>query len=263
VEEVIYDQDVQNEAAVIARDFSTVLLKLKRLNFSSNIFAVRPENLESRPAPVLTILTPYLFKTFATAVSRQALVQQHAIFTSLIAHPSLGTSAEWWFESYAHVRLSDPARPPIQTHIRSAPNLSFIPAPKDVLAGTDALRKIKPPFDFYWRPREPNNFEGIDYLIRTGNTVRVGQYITSSSPRSATKGFDEIYKIMNHKKNVEWHFDIVGPELSVAESARDAHKLTGRWMDTPIYSCRLEFGISDKALLERVLNEVSTVVISG
>ena len=46
VEEDIYDQDVQNEAAVIARDFSTVLLKLKRFNFSSKIFAVRPENLE-------------------------------------------------------------------------------------------------------------------------------------------------------------------------------------------------------------------------
>jgi hypothetical protein len=262
VEEDTYDQDVQNGAADIARDFSTVFLKLERLDFSSKlsskIFAVRPENLESRP-PVLTIPTPYLFKTLATAVSRQALVQQHAIFTSLTAHPSLGTAAGWWFENYAHVRLSDPTRPPIQTHIRSAPNPPSIPAPKAVLAGTDALRKIKPPFNFYWRPQEPN-FEGIDYLIRIGNTVRVGQYTTSSSRRSATKGLDKIYKVMNHKKNVEWHFDIVGPELSAAESARDSHKLTGRWVDTPIYSSRLELGILDKPLLERVLNEVNTVI---
>ena len=47
--------------------------------------------------PVLTISTPYLFKTLAMAVSRQALVQ-HAIFTTLSAHPSLGSAAGWWFE---------------------------------------------------------------------------------------------------------------------------------------------------------------------
>lgn len=73
------------------------------------------------------------------------IFRQHAIFTSLTAHPSLGTATGWWFENYAHVRLSDPTRPPIQTHIRGAPNPPSIPAPKDVLPGTDALCKFKPP----------------------------------------------------------------------------------------------------------------------
>jgi len=228
-EEARYELNVKSVATKIARDFSTILLQLECLDFnselSSKIFAVRPNNLELR-LPVLTIPTPYLFKTLVTAVSRQADAQQHLIFMMLTAHPSLGTAAGWWFENYAHVKLSDPTRPPIQTHIGGVSNPLSIPAPKAVLAGSDALRKIQPPFDFYWRPREPN-FEGIDGLIRVGNTVQVLQYTTSPSHRSATKGLEEIRKIMNHIRGVDWHFDIVGPELSVAKSARDSHKLTG------------------------------------
>ena len=30
---------------------------------------------------------------------------------------------------------------------------------------------------------------------------------------------------MNHICDVDWHFDIIGPELSVAKSARDSHKI--------------------------------------
>ena len=63
---------------------------------------------------------------------------------------------------------------------------------------------------------------------------------------------------MNHKSMVKWHFDIVGPDLSLAESARDSHKLTGRWAKTPIYASQLQFGILDKQMLEKVLNEVNT-----
>jgi len=46
---------------------------------------------------------------------------------------------------------------------------------------------------------------------------------------------------------------IVGSELSVAKSVRDSHKLTGRWANTFYYSSRVELGILDKQLLERVL----------
>ena len=260
--EATYDLDVKRGAAEIAKDFSTILLQLEYLDFqssfSSKIFFVRPKNLESR-LPVLTIPTAYLFKTLAVAVCRQALAQQHAIFTMLTAHPSLGTAAGWWFENYAHVMLSDPTRLPISTHIRSVSNPPSIPAPKAVLAGSDALRKIQPPFNFYWRPREPN-FEGTDGLIRVGNTVRVQQYTTSSSHRSATKGLQEIRRIMNHIRDVDWHFDVVSPNLSTAESARDSHKLTGRWATTPIYASQLQIGTLDTQLLERIWNEVNTAI---
>ena len=126
-----------------------------------------------------------------------------------------------------------------------------------MLTDTDVLRKIQPPFDFYWRPREPN-FKGIDGLIRVRNNVRALQYTNASSHRSATNGLEEIYKVMNHTSKIKWHFDVVGPELSYAESARNPPKLTGRWAATPISSPELQLGISDKQILERVLNEVNT-----
>ena len=254
-EETVYKQDVQTAATNIARDFSTILLQLDSLDFkfelSSMIFTVRPNNLVERLG-VLTIPTAYLFKAFIMAVSRQTLAQQHNIFTMLATHPSLGTAAGWWFKNYAHVRLSDPTRQPIPTHTRGLPNSSPIPAPNIALAGSTALRKIQPPFDFYWRPLE-RNFEGIDGLIRVGNTVRVEQYITSSSHRSsATKGLDEIREIMNHIRGVEWHLDIVCLDLYVAEYVRDSLKLTGRWANTPIHACKLEFGIWNMQMLRQV-----------
>ena len=117
--EATYDLDIKRGAINIAKDFSTILLQFEKLDFKSNlsseILSVRPNNLELR-LPVLTIPTAYLFKTLAMAVSCQALAQQHLIFTTLTAHPSLGTAAGWWFEKFAQVTLSDPARSPISTH---------------------------------------------------------------------------------------------------------------------------------------------------
>lgn len=261
-QEGAYDQDVKQGADCIAREFSSLLLQLGNLDFKSelpsNIFAVRPNNLKSRLG-VLTIPTAYLFKSLVIAVSRQAMTQQHQIFTLLTAHPSLGTASGWWFKNYAHIVLSDPSRDPIETHIGGVPNPSSIPAPKARISGSDALRKIQPPFHFYWQPREPN-FEGTDGLIRVGDTVRVQQYTTSSSHRSATNGLEEIRGIMNHVRDVNWHFDIVGPNLSAAETARDSHKLTGRWSKTPIYASQLQIGILDNQMLNKILEEVSTTV---
>lgn len=262
--EAAYVHDVERGASEIAQEFSTIFNELERLDFksklSSKIFTVRPNNLVERLG-VLTIPTAYIFKTLAVAVSRHALAQQHHIFATLTAHPSLGTAAGWWFENFAHVKLSDPTRRPIPTCTRGDSNSSPIPVPKVMLSGSTALQNIRRPFDFYWRPREPN-FEGIDSLIRVGSKVRVQQYTTSSSHRSATQGLDEIFKIMNHVRGVDWHLDIVGPDLSVAESARDSHKLTGRWATTPIHASELQCGILDNKMLEQVLNEVNTAYVT-
>ena len=65
---------------------------------------------------------------------------------------------------------------------------------------------------------------------------------------------------MNHIRDVDWAFDIVSPDLSVAESARDSHKLTERWAKTPIYASELRIGILNKQMLERILNEVNTAI---
>ena len=121
-EEAIHIHDVESGAANISKEFET-LLRLKDLDFktslSSNIFTVRPNNLVERVG-VLTIPTAYLFKALVVSVFRQTLAQQHKNFTMLTAHPSLATAAGWWFEHYAHVRLSDVTRQHIlmvfQTH---------------------------------------------------------------------------------------------------------------------------------------------------
>ena len=131
-EEGRYNLEVKSGATNIAKDFLTILLQLEHLDSnsepSSKIFAVRPNNLELR-LPVLTIPTPFLFNTLLMAVSHHAEPQQHQIFMMLTSHPFLGTTAGWWFENYAHIRLSDLTRSPIQTHISSVSNPLSIPAP--------------------------------------------------------------------------------------------------------------------------------------
>lgn len=87
--------------------------------------------------------------------------------------------------------------------------------------------------------------------IDIGNKVRVLQYTISSYHRLATKGLEEIYSVMNHKS------DIVGIDQPLAESARDSHRLTGRWAKTPIYSSHLQFEILDKQILEMALEKVN------
>jgi len=65
---------------------------------------------------------------------------------------------------------------------------------------------------------------------------------------------------MNHKCYVDWHFDIVGPDLSAVKSARDLHKLTGRWAKTPISASQLQIGTLDLQMLEQILNKVNTAI---
>jgi len=256
-EEATYDLDVKSEAAEIAKDFSTILLRLERLDFKSKLSSDICCETEQSGAATAGFDHP---NAISLQDSSHGCVPPSGGSTTSDFHDAHCAPIPWYrcrvvVRNYAHVRLSDPTRPPIQTHICSVSNPPSIPAPKAVLAGSNALRKIQPPFDFYWR--EPI-FEGIDGLIRVGNTVRVLQYTTFSSHRSATKGLEEIRKIMNYIRGVDWHFDIVGPDLYIAKSARDSHKLTGRRAKTPIYASPLQIDILDKQMLERMLNEVNT-----
>ncbi|KAF8519144.1 hypothetical protein BU17DRAFT_47954 [Hysterangium stoloniferum] len=262
-EEETYLDDVRTGAVTLAGQFPSIFLDLESLDFSSNIsskiFTVRPKNLISR-RPTLYIPTPFLASTLGVAVSAQTAAQQHSFFALLSGHPSLRSAAGWVFESYARVRFSGPNPASLQGYLPGDPNPHPIPTPSRMISGTTALQTIQSPFNFYWRPREPN-FKGVDALIRSDNIVWALQFTISASHGSATKGLNQVSKLMNHKRNVEWRLVIVGPEMGEAECARDRQALTGRWKGTYVYACALPLGKlkeNEQQHLELNMNEVSS-----
>jgi hypothetical protein len=257
-QEETYLRNVQVAATKFARDSSKSFQELLELDFSSKdvsskIFTLRPHNSGSRHLPALTILTPFLLKTLAVALSRDAAAQQHRVFTMLNSHPTLRAPAGCMFENMAHVFAADPERSPLQITTRNTKGdiKGTIPAPKVMISGNDSLRHILSPYQFYWRPREPN-FKGVDAIIRHGSNVWALQYTVSRAPRAATDGLSEVHKIMNFISGVKWHLVMVGSTRLEAESARNSQKLTGDWVTIPVYACIMEFGIFDDQKLQQL-----------
>ncbi|KAF8959419.1 hypothetical protein BDZ97DRAFT_1667164 [Flammula alnicola] len=260
--EATHVRDIRAGAVKLASQFSTVFLDLDCLDFSfdmsSEIFTVRPDMSNFR-LPALYIPTPFLASLLGVAMSRQAADQQCTFFDMLSRHPSLHGTAGWLFASYAHAYFSNPNHDPIQAYLHNDPNPYPIPTPANMITGSK-LKTIQPPHNFYWRPREPNKFEGVDAVIRAGNIVWALQFTIRGSRRSATAGLTKVFDNMNHKRGVEWRLVMVGPERGDAESARNRQKLGGRWGATPIYVCELplgKFAEDDRERLKDILNKVS------
>ena len=252
---------VQVAATKFARDFSKSFQELLELDFgsrdvSSKIFMLRPKNLGSRHSPVLTIPTTFLLKALTLALSRDVATQQDVVFAMLNSHPTLRSPAGWMFENMAHVVAADPARSSLQ--IYTSTKRDFIPAPKVMISGNDAMGHIHAPF--YWRPRE-TNFEGIDAVIRYGNSVWALQYTVSRAHRAATNGLTEVHNIMNWNRDVKWYLVMVGSTRWEAESARNSQRLTGKWASIPVYACVMQIGMFDEQKLQQLgdlLDDVST-----
>lgn len=227
-------------------------------DISSQIFALRPDFSNSRE-PVLTIPTPFLCAVLGVALSREAAAQQHLFFQTLKDHPSLRSAARWLFESYAHVLLSKPTRQPLEAFLSDdpTPNPHLIPVPRELISGS--LTNIQTPYDFYWRPREPN-FPDVDALIRKDNIVWALQFTIGPSSSSTTEGLTRVFSQMNHKTGVEWKLVIVGLNRHDLAIARDQHRLDGEWQNVPVYTCELplgEFNEVDMQELQKTLDEVS------
>ena len=111
----------------------------------------------------------FLQRTLGEALSRKAAAKRHEAFLLLTNHLPLRAAAGWAFEHAAHIIISNPNRPPLQTYIRGVAR-SPIPPANNMITGSTALSTIQPPFDFYWQPGEPN-FPGVDALIRLGADV--------------------------------------------------------------------------------------------
>ena len=210
---------------------------LSHVDHSSKIFAIRPA--ENPQVTCVTIPTKFLIRTVGMALSRNAATQRHTAFVLLDSHPSLRSAAGWIFEHSAHIILSNPNRDPLLTHISNTMGPT-IPSTKEMISGSDALRGVQRPFDFYWRPREPN-FPGVDALICKGNEVWVLQYTISNSHRSATEGLVRVHSLMNHKRWVTWYLVILGSSLSYAEEVRKKQQ-TDCWEElTNVSACELPF----------------------
>jgi hypothetical protein len=116
---------VQVAATKFARNFSKSFQELIELDFgsrdvSSKIFTLRPKNLGSRHLPVLTIPTPFLLKSLAVALSRDAAAQQYVVFAMLSSHPTLRSPCRM------HVRKYGPCfrrRPPAVSGSHIYPHL--------------------------------------------------------------------------------------------------------------------------------------------
>jgi len=117
-------------------------------------------------------------------------------------------------------------------------------------SGSTALKDIQPPFNFYWRSREPN-------FGRDGDTARGLQYTIRAKHGSVTEGLTQVRKNINHKWRLKFRVAMLGPEQADAESARDNQKLTGEWADTPISACVLPMGNVNELSLQNALDEVS------
>ena len=255
-DEADYIDDAINAATNLAKDFPRIFQQIERANFSSDIskiFYLRPHP-ERRSKPVLSIPTSFLAKTLGVSVASQVAVQQNSFFSILTSHPSLRSAAGWLFENYAHAYFSDK---PMQVYHSDHPNPIFVPVPERRIAGRTALKNIQSPFNFYWRPREPN-YTGIDALIRSGNIVWALQFTISTSHCSSTDGLEKARNDMGFKKNTDWRLVMVGTKLSDAVSARDNQRLTNGWEATPVYACELPLGEFQEQSIIDSLDEVST-----
>jgi len=235
VGEVVRLADIREDAEIFANSSSGFVLDLEGLGHSSNIFTVR--HVETPRTTRLTIPTTFLQEALGEALSRNTAAKRHEAFVLLGNHPSLRSAAGSVFEHAAHITLSNPNRPPLPTHTGGDVGPT-IPPVRNMISGTDALRKIQPLFDFYWRPREAN-FPGVDALIRLDNDVWVLQYTISPRHGTATKGLNEVYRLMNHKQSVRWRLVILGSHLSDAESVRSRQQLTDGWEKMNVYASEL------------------------
>ena len=256
-----YLYDVQARVTKLAHNFSTIFSDHENLNFSfDEIFILKPDLLVSRQSPILTIPTAFLFITLGIAVSRQTMALKQCFFTTLRDHPHLGSPAGWLFKNYAHICFSAPNYTPFVGYLPNDPNPHTISTARQIITGSTKLKNIQGPFNFYWQPREPH-FPGVDAIIRSGDIVWALQFTISSSHKPATEGLNWLYKVMNHKTDVDWRLVIVGPDLDVAKSARDQQNLTVRWGKINIYACELPLGCFDEDKLQQLqvnLNKVST-----
>ncbi|KAK2459274.1 hypothetical protein APHAL10511_008695, partial [Amanita phalloides] len=244
IKEETYKVEVKVAAFRLASRFSAVAPLLDDLDFgdiSSKIFTVRPKNNVSRGVHTLENPTPFLCCTFGLAMSRQAAAQQHTFFRMLSSHPSFCAAGGWLFEDYAHNRLSAPNREPLKAHSLDG-TVYHIPVPAKMIAGSTALKNIRPPHDFYWRPVTPN-FKGVDAIIRSGDDVWVLQYTISREHKPVTDDLKDIHDGMNCKKDVKWHLVMIGSTLENAKEAWNNQKLGDGWTrETIVYASELPLG---------------------
>jgi hypothetical protein len=200
-----YRADIKIAARDCANRFPNILNNLEDLDFGSEdpskIFAVQPCSPGSQVAS-LTIPTYFLAGTFGIALSQKFAADRLSAFRMLDEHSTLRSAAGWIFEIHAHAVLSDPTRDRLPTYTCYNPIPHGLPPPQRFISGPHALRNIQPPFNFYWRPQEPN-FLGLDALIRVNNTVWGLQYTMAKTHREATDGLTKAHELMNHKTGVQ------------------------------------------------------------
>ena len=197
----------------------------------------------------------------STRTSKHATAQKHLFFTILNSHLTLRSPAGWLFENHGHFFFSVAnRRESTHGYLEDDPNPHPIPTTGRIISGSTALKQVQPPFNFYWWSWEPT-FEGVDGLLRSGNIPWGLQYAVGNNQCSATKGLDELRKLMNHKRNVLWRLVIVSPDRKAAEYLRDGQNLTGEWADTPVYAWELPFGTFSEDEMQQLQanwDEVST-----
>jgi len=260
-----YREDITAAARYCADRFPDILNKLNDLDFGSKvpskIFAVRPCSPGSRLS-ILTIPTHFLAGTLGIALSRNFAANRLSAFRMLDEHSTLHNAAGWIFEIHAHAVLSDPTRDHLPTYIRDNLMPHHLPPPQRFISGLHALRTTGGPFNFYWRPQEPN-FPGLDALIRVNNVVWGLQYMIGKTHREATDGLTKAHDIMNHNTGVQWCLVILGATQSDAEHVRDhGTMLTGKWAAVPVYVGEIAIGNVTEPQLQDVINKVSKTTIT-
>jgi len=260
-----FREDIKAAARDCADQFPDILNNLNDLDFGSEvpsrIFAVRPSSPGSRLS-ILTIPTPFLAGTLGIALSRKFAADRLSIFRMLDGYSTLRSAAGWIFEMHAHAVVSDPTRRGLPISTRYGIVSYHLPPPQRFISGPTALRTVQKPFNFYWRPQEPN-FPGLDALIRVGDMVWGLQYTIGQTHREATSGLTKAHEIMNHKTGVRWCLVILGATQSDAERVRNhGTMVTGDWATVPVYAGAVVIGSVTEPQLQDVVDKVSKTTIT-
>jgi hypothetical protein len=262
------ERDASNAAAKFASNpkelFTLVSGYADSDDFSNTLFAIKPEDSESRDTMRACIPTDHLNGILALAVARFDAAQQSLFFGQISSHPWTKGSAGWIFEKLVHMRLMSASSPPLIC-ISTSNSTITIPVCDNThpLNGKYALRDAnKHELPFYWRPTS-TTFTSIDGIVCTDSQIFLIQATVASKHDINEMGLDTIFNGLPVKfREKLWCLVFITPTEECARGLRNQTiSLSSCWMEKlNIYSCT--FMVGDSKLNDTEIDHLKEFIVS-